>query len=157
MSDTNTPAGRAGLAYDWLAPKLSTTERQELDVIVRDLTAAQEQIAALTAERERLTKELASERTARKEADEHAIDLRNEIIRLDAALAAPPSPLLPGLERDAEMLDWLSRQYVAVRIPLRYGSRECFIGSPDLEEETWDLRAAIRAEISRLKGEGRGS
>jgi len=54
MSDTNTPAGRAGLAYDWLAPKLSTTERQELDVIVRDLTAAQEQIAALTAERDRL-------------------------------------------------------------------------------------------------------
>ena len=67
----------------------------------------------------------------------------------------PASPLLPGLELDTEMLDWLSRQYVAVRIPLRYGSRECFIGSPDLEEETWDLRAAIRAAISRLKGEGR--
>jgi len=76
------------------------------------------------------------------------------VTQYPASAAAPASPLLPGLERDTEMLDWLSRQYVAVRIPLRYGSRECFIGSPDLEEETWDLRAAIRAAISRLKGEG---
>jgi hypothetical protein len=64
--------------------------------------------------------------------------------------------LIPGLERttDTEMLDWLSHQYVVVRIPLRYGSRECFAGSPDLEEETWDLRSKIRAEIERLGSKG---
>jgi len=87
MSDTNTPAGRAGLAYDWLAPKLSTTERQELDVIVRDLTAAQEQIAALTAERDRLRFE--RDRMYELYGDDIQDMIRAEISRLKGEGSAP--------------------------------------------------------------------
>lgn len=38
---------------------------------------------------------------------------------------------------DKEMLDWLEMQYVVVRIPLRYGSRECFSASPVEIEADW--------------------
>jgi len=77
------------------------------------------------------------ERKAREEADEHATDLRNEIIRLDAALAAPPSPLLPGLERAAE---------IVLSFPNMPNGRENSLLNMIVTE--------IRAEISRLKGEG---
>ena len=88
-----------------------------------------------------LERTLSAERTARKEADEHAIDLRNEIIRLDAALAAAPSPLLPGLERAAEICvqeidDWGFGGQEAGRMAARKCANRCL------------------AEISRLKGEG---
>jgi hypothetical protein len=55
------------------------------------------------------------------------------------------------LRKDAERLDWLSQQFVTVRIPLRYGSRECFMGSPDDndgESVPWDIRARIDAAIT---------
>jgi hypothetical protein len=61
-----------------------------------------------------------------------------------------------GLRRDAERIDWLCEQYVVVRIPLRYGSKECFQGSPedgDGETFPWDIRASIDAAI-RNGGEG---
>jgi hypothetical protein len=61
-----------------------------------------------------------------------------------------------GLRRDAERIDWLCEQYVVVRIPLRYGSKECFQGSPedgDGETFPWDIRTAIDAAI-RNGGEG---
>jgi hypothetical protein len=50
---------------------------------------------------------------------------------------------------DKEMIDWLEMQYVTVRIPLRYGSRECFMASPEEQEADWpaepsDLRDKIR-------------
>lgn len=48
--------------------------------------------------------------------------------------------------KDAERLDWLSRQFVTVRIPMRYGSIECITGMPtdgDGESKPWDIRAAI--------------
>lgn len=38
---------------------------------------------------------------------------------------------------DKEMLDWLEMQYVVVRIPQRYGSRECFSASPIEVEADW--------------------
>lgn len=38
---------------------------------------------------------------------------------------------------DKEMLDWLEMQYVVVRIPLRYGSKECFSASPVEIEADW--------------------
>jgi len=49
---------------------------------------------------------------------------------------------------DTKRLDWLCRQFVTVRIPLRYGSEACFMGSPaddDGDLVPWDLRAAIDA------------
>jgi hypothetical protein len=52
------------------------------------------------------------------------------------------------LRADAERMDWLGSQFVTVRIPLRYGSRECFMGSPeddDGERIPWNIRAAIDA------------
>lgn len=58
--------------------------------------------------------------------------------------------------QDAELLDWLGNQYVTVRIPLPYGSRECFIGSPDDNDgaapSPWDIRAAIRTAIAAQQG-----
>lgn len=49
---------------------------------------------------------------------------------------------------DTERLDWLSRLIVEVRAPLRYGSRQVFLGVPGGDEDTdmdepWDLRGAI--------------
>lgn len=38
---------------------------------------------------------------------------------------------------DKEMLDWLEMQYVVVRIPMRYGSKECFSTSPVEIEADW--------------------
>lgn len=38
---------------------------------------------------------------------------------------------------DKEMLDWLEMQYVVVRIPQRYGSKECFSASPVEVEADW--------------------
>ncbi len=59
--------------------------------------------------------------------------------------------------QDAELLDWLGNQYVTVRIPLPYGSRECFIGSPDDNDgaapSPWDIRAAIRTAIAAQQGD----
>lgn len=55
------------------------------------------------------------------------------------------------VEKDAARLDWLCRQFVTVRIPLRYGSRECFMGSPDDgdgDSLPWDIRAAIDAAMN---------
>lgn len=56
---------------------------------------------------------------------------------------------------DAERLDWLCEQYVVVRIPLRYGSKECFQGSPedgDGETFPWNIRASIDAARSVAPG-----
>lgn len=52
---------------------------------------------------------------------------------------------------DAERIDWLSRQSVIVRKPLRYGvsTFSQIVGHPDIEDETWDLRSAIDAEMAR--------
>lgn len=64
-------------------------------------------------------------------------------------------PVVEALEKDAERLDWLSMQYVVVRTPLRYGSLECFEGSPEdtdgWEQEPWDLRGKIDSIIVRPK------
>lgn len=60
------------------------------------------------------------------------------------------------LKADAGRLDWLNNQYVVVRIPLRYGSKECFQGSPtdgDGEIFLWDIRTAIDAARSAASGE----
>lgn len=49
---------------------------------------------------------------------------------------------------DAKRIDWLCNQFVTVRIPLRYGSKECFMGSPDDDDGEyvpWDIRKAIDA------------
>ena len=54
--------------------------------------------------------------------------------------------------KDAERLDWLSRQFVTVRIPMRYGSKVCITGMPtddDGESKPWDIRAAIDAALRR--------
>ena len=55
---------------------------------------------------------------------------------------------LAEARRDAERLDWLGNQFVTVRVPLRYGSKECFMDSPtdnDGEFIPWNIRAAIDA------------
>jgi hypothetical protein len=49
------------------------------------------------------------------------------------------------MREDTKLLDWLSKQRVEVLIPRRWGHKPGFQGEPDLEDETWDLRAAIRA------------
>lgn len=48
---------------------------------------------------------------------------------------------------DTQRLDWLERQHVEVRTPLRYGSRANFHACPDLEEDRSDLRTAIDAAL----------
>lgn len=56
---------------------------------------------------------------------------------------------------DAARLDWLCQQYVTVRTPLRYGSRECFLGSPDDNDGEFvprDIRKAIDAAMAAQKG-----
>ena len=58
---------------------------------------------------------------------------------------------LAEAQKDAARLDWLGNQFVTVRVPLRYGSKECFMGSPpdnDGEFIPWN----IRAEIDAVKG-----
>ena len=73
--------------------------------------------------------------------------LIGEIDRLRAQVAE--------MREDAERLNWLATQYVVVRTPLRYGSRESFSGSPwDVEDSSpWDIRAAIdRARKSGPEG-----
>lgn len=59
--------------------------------------------------------------------------------------------------QDSARLDWLCQQFVTVRIPLRYGSRECFMGSPDDndgESVPWDIRSKIdAARASGQEGE----
>jgi hypothetical protein len=60
---------------------------------------------------------------------------------------------LAELREDAARLDWLSTQFVTVRTPLRYGSRENFMGSPednDGESVPWDIRAKIDAARAAL-------
>ena len=55
------------------------------------------------------------------------------------------------LRKDAEYLDWLALQYVEVRIPLRYGSKECFCSSPDDDDGElvpWDIRTKIGKALS---------
>jgi len=107
-----------------------------------------------------LEAKLDAERKAREEADEHAIDLRNEIIRLDAALAATPSPLLPGLERDAER--YRARRYTIYKDRLRIEMPQGKNWRPTTFEDfcaeydaACDKEIEKQAtEISRLKGEG---
>jgi hypothetical protein len=56
---------------------------------------------------------------------------------------------------DSAMLDWLSQQFVTVRIPLPYGSRPCFLGSPDDNDgwsSPWDIRSKIRAAMASDAG-----
>jgi len=66
---------------------------------------------------------------------------------------APASPVAQQPARvpdDSALLDWLAQQVVEVRIPLRYGSQQCFIGSPDDndgEPVPWDIRAATRTAM----------
>lgn len=53
---------------------------------------------------------------------------------------------------DRRRMDWLATQFVTVRTPLRYGSRENFMGSPDDndgESVPWDIRKAIDAAMRK--------
>lgn len=59
---------------------------------------------------------------------------------------------------DSEMLDWLATQFVTVRTPLRYGSKENFMGSPDDndgESVPWDIRKAIKLAMEKDKSDGK--
>lgn len=74
-------------------------------------------------------------------------------------LTSEPLYLGPQPEQvaqDSARLDWLCQQFVTVRIPMRYGSRECFMGSPDDndgESVPWDIRSKIdAARASGKKG-----
>ena len=75
----------------------------------------------------------------------------------DVAIGTHLYPHPKPAAQDAELLDWLGNQYVTVRIPLPYGSRECFIGSPDDNDgaapSPWDIRAAIRTAIAAQQGD----
>lgn len=53
---------------------------------------------------------------------------------------------------DREILDWLERQHVEVRTPLRYGSRANFHVSPDEDDEPSDLRQRAQAAIHGAGG-----
>lgn len=44
---------------------------------------------------------------------------------------------------DKQRLDWLEKKVVQVRIPLRYGSKDLFWSSPDIEDDVSDLRNRI--------------
>lgn len=82
--------------------------------------------------------------------------MAHEAIARQAALqekdkTTNPTAVPEDVRRDAERLDWLSKQYVVVRIPMRWGTTACFTGFPDLEEESWDLRAAIDASMHPKK------
>jgi hypothetical protein len=67
-------------------------------------------------------------------------------------------PAQAGVQDDSALIDWLCQQVVEVRIPLRYGSQQCFIGSPDDndgESVPWDIRASIRrAMLAAASKEG---
>ena len=82
-----------------------------------------------------------------------AVISRFQHLPIGTKLYAHPQPAA----QDAELLDWLGNQYVTVRIPLPYGSRECFIGAPDDNDgaapSPWDIRAAIRTAIAAQQGD----
>lgn len=74
-------------------------------------------------------------------------------------MLAPKIAEIEGLQaeldkarQDTEIMDWLERQHVDVRTPLRYGSREHFHASPNIEAETSNLRAIVRRVLDE-KGE----
>lgn len=69
-----------------------------------------------------------------------------------AVQAAPPTPTEPAVQgepSDTQRLDWLERQVVNVRTPMRYGSLQRFLASPDEEEQRSDLRSRIDAALAR--------
>lgn len=64
-------------------------------------------------------------------------------------LGVKAAQVAASMLEDAARLDWLGKHLVTVRIPMPYGSRECFIGAPDDndgEPDTpWNVREAIDA------------
>ena len=66
-----------------------------------------------------------------------------------AKVQAPEAPH-GAVSDDTKRIDWLATQFVTVRTPLRYGSAENFMGSPDDndgESVPWDIRAKIDAAM----------
>lgn len=66
--------------------------------------------------------------------------------------ACPTQLVQPTSMADTQRLDWLCTQFVTVRTPLRYGSRENFMGLPDDndgESVPWDIRKAIDAAVAK--------
>ena len=60
--------------------------------------------------------------------------------------------------QDAKRMDWLEKQYVQVRAPMRYGSREMFSACPQevegLDDDPSDLRAQIDAAMGNASQHG---
>lgn len=85
-----------------------------------------------------------------------SLTLRKDIIREQEKMLAAIRGRAEAAERrlvaDKARMDWLEMQAVIVRIPLRYGSRECLSACPDdLEDadQPSDIRQKIDAEIAK--------
>lgn len=82
----------------------------------------------------------------------HSINLGRFICNVIDHLAAAgflSSPQVSVPDADKARMDWLERQHVEVRTPARYGSWANFHTSPDLEEETSDLRERVDSAIAQ--------
>lgn len=107
--------------------------------------------------RRELNRAAETHRRAKFEADVAAYK-RNFIDAVDLRLAAELdnareqiatlTAQLADLRRDAERLALLARMHVTVRVPMAYGSREGFAGSPEEGETQWNIRAAIDAMLA---------
>ena len=86
-----------------------------------------------------------------------AVPLTREFLDLPAETLLYAGPQPEQVAQDSARLEWLCQQFVTVRIPLRYGSRECFMGSPDDndgESVPWDIRSKIDAARAATKPQG---
>lgn len=73
--------------------------------------------------------------------------ITNGAARLYASQTSAPDA---GVDKDRTRMDWLCKQHVEVRTPLRYGSAANFHASPDLEEDESDLRNQIDSALGKV-------
>lgn len=110
---------------------------------------APNELADLRAEVERLREDSTDRDKAWQEKiSEIVANARKQVDTLTAKLAAA--------EADTRRLDWLERQHVEVREPLRHGSRKLFLSAPEYDEEsTWEAVSDLRSQIdSALAAKG---
>ena len=112
-------------------------------------------VLGLLAKEKRRVAELEADKNGLSEAWE-CIDMLQAELSSGCLHVAELEAEVERLRKDAEYLDWLELQYVEVRIPLRYGSKECFCSSPDDDDGEllpWDIRAAIDKARAAKGGE----
>ncbi|SOE37597.1 hypothetical protein [Delftia acidovorans] len=82
-------------------------------------------------------------------------------IKFDRAInraAAPQAPAAPAVDAsDTARMDWLEKQVVNVRAPLRYGSRDLFWASPEEVDGGPDGPSDLRARIDAAQAAAKGA